>query len=991
MLLERGYAYGQHGEVIGILYSRIANRPPNWIPTTFSALRVSTTLGESLRRARNKGEMMAALEEARDALRERGPKKMSITNREFVWVQSDDGEVTLFVGPCMVSPTATDRIVVDDGNGGFRDAPSRDHTQRMVEVGDNQYAVLGNPLETPDVGYPNGTFKPARNDIKPLRNGTKQMIPGPCSFYLRPGQRCEVRDAHELASNQYLVVKVYGEVDNGAPYYDITALSAGITTSTVDRDGESAEAAEISDSLVGEFQRGNQIVIRGIDTQFYIPPTGVDIVPDTSFDSSGAALSARQAQEILQNYYSNAASQTRGVMDGEEKTSGEILLCASASTADSRAGKVEQAARRRHRGYSGTVQQPANLERLLGAIGLDSGFKEQIKRTAGQSRLVRDAVVLTEKEFCVIIDADGRRNVKVGPARVFPGPYDTFMTEGSRNRIYDAYELLPQRALWLRVISKISKQDLAAKLPVGLSTMLDSDVYYPGDEILLNGINAFFFPFNEIEVLSPETGQSHVGNDHDKVLIEAIGIDQKSGIYVRDLDTGEARLVRGKQSYLVNPAKEVHINRIVSDVDWNHWIAFFRSHKRVSSNVVTPWALSIRIPHNTAVLATSAEGQRVIEGPCVELLEYEEKLAYLNLSTGTPKSDRNTFKTCFLQVTGNRVSDVVRVETSDFVEIDVQVTYRVAFDRDCRDKWFNHENYVQLLVEHTRSLIRNHCRTTPLANLWLNLSSIVRDLILGDKDPETGDRTGRFFDENGMRIVEVEVLSSSILDESIASQFTAAQKNIVSLQIGNREAEAKLDATKFRARIADEEREVQRQKAQKQAALDDLLMELEHTAVMSRINSSHARETNKLVTDSERAMVSVLERLKRQEEEDVAHRKSMIENAQAEANAARQKNQAQLEYREADAELEKLLIKARSDATVAENQSIQERLVEALTALGDKQLLSTAAENMNLVSLFRGKDVSSILSDVLGKTKLAGTIEEMKARAAALVAKSQQD
>ena len=53
------------------------------------------------------------------------------------------------------------------------------------------------------------------------------MIPGPCSYYLRPGQRAEVRDAHELASNQYLVVKVYGDVDKRAPFYEVTARSAG--------------------------------------------------------------------------------------------------------------------------------------------------------------------------------------------------------------------------------------------------------------------------------------------------------------------------------------------------------------------------------------------------------------------------------------------------------------------------------------------------------------------------------------------------------------------------------------------------------------------------------------------------------------------------------------------------------------------------------------------------------------------------------------------
>ncbi|MCW8141771.1 MAG: hypothetical protein KIT58_22930, partial [Planctomycetota bacterium] len=145
---------------------------------------------------------------------ERTSRKIPVTERQFLWVQDDDkGEVVLHVGPTMVSPTAADRVVIDDGQGGFVEDVSG-QPQRMIEVGDTQYAVITNPLvEGADPAFPNGKFKAGRNEARPLRNGTRAMLPGPTSFYLRPGQQCEVRDAHELASNQYLVVKVYGEVD----------------------------------------------------------------------------------------------------------------------------------------------------------------------------------------------------------------------------------------------------------------------------------------------------------------------------------------------------------------------------------------------------------------------------------------------------------------------------------------------------------------------------------------------------------------------------------------------------------------------------------------------------------------------------------------------------------------------------------------------------------------------------------------------------------
>src|SRR5438128_2331583 len=163
-------------------------------------------------------------------MNERTSRKIPVTERQFLWVQDDDkGEVTLHVGPTMVSPTAADRVVIDDGQGGFREDPSA-RPQMMVEVGDNQYAVLYNPL---------------------VKNDTRSMIPGPCSFWLRPGQRVEVRDAHELASDQYLVVKVYAEVDKTAPFYEVTAKSAAITRATAEnvRDDKSATASTRIDHL----------------------------------------------------------------------------------------------------------------------------------------------------------------------------------------------------------------------------------------------------------------------------------------------------------------------------------------------------------------------------------------------------------------------------------------------------------------------------------------------------------------------------------------------------------------------------------------------------------------------------------------------------------------------------------------------------------------------------------------------------------------------
>jgi major vault protein len=935
---------------------------------------------------------------------ERGSRKIPVTDRQFLWVQDDDkGEVILHVGPTMVSPTAADRVVVDDGQGGFREDGSG-RPQRMIELSDSQYAVLYNPLGDLNDGesQANGRFKPGRNESRALRNGTRGMIPGPCSFYLRPGQRVEVRDAHELASNQYLVVKVYGQVDTHAPYYEITAKSAAITTATAE---EVSDEASTSSGLDGvepvSLSRGQLIVIRGLDTQFYIPPTGVDVVPDLSVDAEGNKLTASAARRLLASVprppppaapEPNAGLMAQEAVSYDYDDVGDFEELAEEQQAPARYKKADKAAQAP--GRSAAVQQAARLRHQVQRAAppppeppppADPGLspdevdlllssdvhRQALEREVRKGRLVRQAVVLSEKEFCVILDADGKRQIKRGPARVFPGPYDSFMTKGSRDRIYNAYELLPQRALWLRFIAPIAKDRLAQRLPRGVE--LDQELYQPGDEMVLTGVNSFFFPFNEIEILHPLTGRPHVGNEHSEIFIEAIGIDQKSGIYVRDLATGEARLVRGKQSYLVDPRKEVHITRTLSPSEWNLWIAVGEPHKSSPGPVTTPWAVSIVVPHNTAILATSADGQRVVEGPCVELLEYEETLASLALSGGTPKSDDRTVRTCFLRTVGNRVSDVVTLETADFVQVEVRLSYHVTFDREHQSRWFNHENYVGLLCDHLRSLLRSGARQIPLTDLWSNLPNLIRDTILGERTE--GGRAGRLFPENGMRVTEVEVLSSEILDDEIAGLLDTVQRESVSLVIGDRQATEQLRSDKLRHQLELERLALQRDARSKKAELELLIHKLEHEAAGTRMRDTEARSKEQAALNAERERMLLdqsLARAKAQASSDVELERSRTISAVELAGLGHTEEQS---HRKALAAIEAELIAARSQATVAERQAVQPALVEALSGLGDKVLLSEVAANMNLVSLFKGKDVATLFQEILGGTRVARTIE----------------
>lgn len=527
-------------------------------------------------------------------------------------------------------------------------------------------------VENFDQEHPNGPYIKGRNEVKPLKHGTKRVVTEGF-FPIWPGQKVEVRQIHTLSSNQFLMAEVESEkIDVKAPYYGLTLRCASIKKAVI-KEKVVSEVPEEQPSVdeppmeeAHELVLGQRIIIPGNLTPTYIPPSGIKIVSDyEDFNKFGCSED--------DDHHSDS--------------------------------------------------------------------------------MVRQAVVLGPTEFCVLLDEDGQPQVKKGPGRVFPGPYDTFRSSGSRNRVYNAYHLRSDRGLLLRVIAdSISKEDLLKQLPSGTELDNSRDTYSKGDEVFIQGFDAYLVPGQSFEVIDAETRQPHVGNDHEMIYVPAIGVDQKSGIYVADVQTGNVRLVRGEKKLILDPRKERHIRRKIPGRMWNLIIGKGEPHKRMAPEgmVNSPWALSVIIPNNEAVLVTSKSGRKPEVGPKTILLEYEEWLEVMTLSRGRPKDDRNALETCFLRVSGNRISDQIKIETSDFVEILVDVQYSVEFEgvtEEDRMKWFNYQDYVKLLCTNLRSRLRAAARQISLSQIFPVMSDFVRDTILGKKI-EGSHRPGHLFVEN---------------------------------------------------------------------------------------------------------------------------------------------------------------------------------------------------------------------------------------------------
>ncbi|KKK54168.1 hypothetical protein LCGC14_3087450, partial [marine sediment metagenome] len=187
-------------------------------------------------------------------------------------------------------------------------------------------------------------------------------------------------------------------------------------------------------------------------------------------------------------------------------------------------------------------------------------------------------------------------------------------------------------------------------------------------------------------------------------------------------------------------------------------------------------APTIDLREGYAVNVTDAENnRRVIIGPALIIFEYTETLQVLSLSTGKTKNHDNRTDQVYLQISNNQVSDIVKVQTADHVEVTFKVSYRVNFEGD-QDNWFKVENYVKLLTDHARSMLVGAARKLTIGELYADGTGFVRDTILGMSlssegleinKAYKGGRRGLYFEDNDMRVHDVEVLDVHISDGDI--------------------------------------------------------------------------------------------------------------------------------------------------------------------------------------------------------------------------------
>lgn len=797
-------------------------------------------------------------------------RDLVLNPNEYAYVlDKTKGLISCVVGSYKMSLSTSDALVVfNERTKRFEEANFQNAITTFVSAPENWYVTLKNPAK--DNAHPTtGTS----NQLPDLQIGKKVNIKGNVSFALYPGQMAKVIQGHRLHSNQYLLARVYD--------------------------------ADVIEESNKEYSVGQLLVIKGTEVPFYIPPTGIEVLP-------------------------------------------------------------------------------------VGGKG---------------NQYVRDAVTLERLEYCILKDEQGNKKYIHGPAVVFPEPDEVFVESSKGNYIFKAIELSEISGIYVKVIANY-KDDNGKEYKAGdelFITGKDQMIYYPrpehaiidyegkvihhaiaipvgegryvldrktGNIKTVKGAKMYLpDPRNEVivrrkltkkqcelwypgndEVLRYNTGidRTQLNNNYDVLRSVPSNISLSSTSCYASMDTLENGFI-GQENAVVNEG-------------------FSRGNTYSKPRTITidnkyDGVVSLDIWTGYAVNVVSKNGNRkVVLGPQTYLMDYDETLEVLELSTGKPKTTDRLLKTVFLRVENNKISDVIKVQTKDFVEVQVKVSYCVDFLQEYKDKWFNVENYVKYMTDRQRSLMKREAKKYTIEEFYENASEIIRNVALDinaektntNTESDSSHGTGRLFKENGMFVHDVEVLNVCV-EEDIEDLINHHQQEMVEKTLELSSAYKEIEVIKHLT-------EAEKTKADLKNQSDMYKLELKNRY--------------------EKESIEKRENIRRMEEQAEIDKKTAEKNLQElkdaiqKAELAREKEKNDLELARKK-ELDALAInkqKAYTDAMKKVIESISPDLIASMTSKSNAELLKSVSESISPYAMASGESVADFTNKLLRGTSLEGLL-----------------
>jgi major vault protein len=614
---------------------------------------------------------------------------------------------------------------------------------------------------------------------------------------------------------------------------------------------------------------------------------------------------------------------------------------------------------------------------------------------------VRDAVTLERLEYAILKDEDGNKRYMHGPAVVFPEPTETFVETPKGGNIFRALELSPISGIYVKVIAEYDDVDKKG-----------NKVHHPiGEELFITG--------NDQMIYYPRPEHAMIQYDG-KYMHHAIAIPEGEGRYILNRLTGVITTVKGPKMYLPDPRVEVVVKRKLTTKECNliypgnpevlaynaglsektteklsrrgqadtttdalnnvyatsnqeDTLAIFEANANISRGVsytkprtITldtkyDGVVSVDVWTGYAVNVVSKGGSReVVVGPTTRLLNYDETLECMELSTGKPKTTDHLLETAFLRIENNKISDIINVQTKDFVDVQIKVSYCVDFLEEYKDKWFSVENYVKYLCDREKSLVKREAKQHSIEDFYANSTDIVRNVVL-DLGAETKDnqKIGRLFNENGMLVHDVEVLSIGV-EASVANILESHQTEMIEKSLELSDAAKKMEVVEQLASY--EKREA----------------ELKNQNQMLQIELKKAYEAEKLAAQAELdATTRAQEEAVKKAEADMQTLLDQIQTAKLER--AKKEDDAKIATEKALAAIEKDKQDAYAKTVAAIMDSITPELVSAMTSKSNADMLSAVSKSIAPYALAKDESVAEVTNKLLRGTTLEGVIDNIGA------------
>lgn len=832
------------------------------------------------------------------------------------------GIITVFRGPFVVTQSGQDvPVKYDTVNRKFQRSDSLEGAvQQCPRANEGDYIVLENPSES-------GKFpSESQQQAAQLKKGRKVIIPGPWSEALWPGQVATVIEGHRLRSNQYLVAIVYNAEEAEKNWETGTVVKA-------QTEGDDETPSETKSHRKGlpkpeSFAVGTRIVIKGGDVSFYIPCTGVEVVRDKDNKYVREAVTLEQLEYCCLVDESGKKEYPKGPKVVFPKPT-----------------QVFEEDKKNRRKF-----RPIELNTINGIhLKVTADFEgPDIENDVSKSRKFREgeelfvtgktlSIYYPREELSVIEYGQGNRKHFSTAVPKGEGRYVINRNTGEIKLVNGPIMLLPDPRSEI-LVRRILSDD-------------ECSLWYPGNIAALN----YNRELAQIMAESP-SGRSGVVSEGDvrKRQAAQFGAQQRSGM--RNLIGGSQESAMALAGATADDYSAEEVGDEGGATGSIGRGTRYTQPRQLTLNTKFDGVPRIEVWPGYAVLIVGSEGQRRVEqGPVVVLMQYDEKLGFMKLSTGKPKTTDNLFKTSYLCVQNNQVGDVVPFESKDHVKGTIKLSLRVNFEGTTQEdmlKWFSTDNYVKFLTDHVRSMIAGMAKKLTVAEMKADYVNLVRTAVLGSKQEEgqseslRSKRPGLFFESNNMRVVEVEVLDIGLADANISKLLDQAQHKVVQTNIEIDQARKDLEATK-------EKEGIEQQKLQAKFDTDEMKRELEKKTLTGQIGllvEQVGLELKKLEGDKAKAIA-------KEEITDFADQKR-LERAKAETSHLNDVDKAKLL-------LKKDELDATTEAAVKRFTAAKEGLYEVMVAMHRDDLAAKLAQGCTIERYLSGESTDSSIANLL--------------------------